>query len=71
MTSLNHWHLSNLQAALNTRKPFCAGISNYYSCGNHDVLPQYTGNLVPVGVGDEIAMNSVVLSVVRIDGEGC
>jgi hypothetical protein len=70
MTCLNHWHLSNLQAALNTKKPFCAGISNYYSCGNHDNVPQYTGNLVPISAGDEIAMNSVVLSVVRLDRVG-
>jgi hypothetical protein len=62
--------IESLQAALKTQKPICAGIVYDYACGIHDALPQYTGNLVPVGVGDEIAMNSVVLSVVRIDGAG-
>ncbi len=33
-------------------------------------MPQYNGAIVPVSAGDEIAMNSLVLSVVSIDGSG-
>jgi hypothetical protein len=62
--------VESLQAALKTQKPICAGIVYDYACGIHDALPTYTGSLVPITAGDEIAMNSVVLSVVKIDGDG-
>jgi GH24 family phage-related lysozyme (muramidase) len=62
--------VEQLQAALKTKKPTCAGISASYSCGNHDNVPQYSGTIVSVSAGDDIAMNSMVLSVVSIDGSG-
>ena len=55
---------------LKSKKPTCAGITASYSCGNHDNVPQYNGAIVPVSAGDDIAMNSFVLSVVSIDGSG-
>ena len=39
-------------------------------CGNHDDVPKYSGTLVSVNSGDEIAMNSMIISVVSIDGNG-
>ena len=36
----------------------------------HDAVPQYSGPIVAVSAGDELAMNSMLLSVVEIDGEG-
>ena len=67
--------VEQLQAALKTKKPTCAGISASYSCGNHErvaapFVPQYNGTIVSVSAGDDIAMNSLVLSVVSIDGSG-
>ncbi len=62
--------VGQLQDALKSKKPTCAGISASYSCGNHDNVPQYSGSIVSVAAGDEIAMNSMVLSVVSIDGSG-
>lgn len=62
--------IEQMQEVLKTKKPTCAGITASYSCGNHDNVPQYNGTLVPVNAGDEIAMNSMVLSVVSIDGAG-
>jgi tetratricopeptide (TPR) repeat protein len=58
--------VEQLQNALKSKKPNCAGISASYSCGNHDSVPQYSGSIVSVAAGDEIAMNSMVLSVVSI-----
>jgi transcriptional regulator len=67
--------VEQLQEVLKSKKPTCAGISASYSCGNHErvaapFVPQYNGAIVPVSAGDEIAMNSMVLSVVSIDGSG-
>ncbi|MFN3785141.1 MAG: hypothetical protein ACK4R6_14580, partial [Spirosomataceae bacterium] len=62
--------VEQLQAALKSKKPTCAGINLAYVCGNHDNVPQYNGSIVQVNAGDEIAMNSMVLSVVDIDGSG-
>jgi hypothetical protein len=62
--------VEQLQEVLKSKKPNCAGISASYSCGNHDSVPQYSGSIVSVAAGDEIAMNSMVLSVVSIDGSG-
>jgi hypothetical protein len=62
--------VEQLQNALKSKKPNCAGISASYSCGNHDSVPQYSGSIVSVAAGDEIAMNSMVLSIVSIDGSG-
>jgi predicted chitinase len=62
--------VEQLQEAIKSKKPTCAGISASYSCGNHDNVPQYNGAIVPVSAGDDIAMNSMVLSVVSIDGSG-
>ena len=67
--------MEQLQEVLKSKKPTCAGISASYSCGNHErvaapFVPQYNGAIVPVSAGDEIAMNSMVLSVVSIDGSG-
>ncbi|MFN3785123.1 MAG: hypothetical protein ACK4R6_14490, partial [Spirosomataceae bacterium] len=62
--------VEQLQAALKSKKPTCAGINLAYVCGNHDNVPQYNGAIVSVSAGDEIAMNSMVLSVVDIDGSG-
>jgi hypothetical protein len=62
--------VEQLQEVLKSKKPNCAGISASYSCGNHDSVPQYSGSIVSVAAGDEIAMNSMVLSVISIDGSG-
>jgi hypothetical protein len=62
--------VEQLQEVLKSKKPNCAGISASYSCGNHDSVPQYSGSIVSVAAGDDIAMNSMVLSVVSIDGSG-
>ena len=62
--------VEQLQEVLKSKKPTCAGITASYSCGNYDNVPQYNGAIVPVSAGDEIAMNSMVLSVVSIDGSG-
>jgi hypothetical protein len=62
--------VEQLQEVLKSKKPNCAGISASYSCGNHDSVPQYSGSIVSVAAGDEIAMNSMVLSIVSIDGNG-
>jgi hypothetical protein len=59
-----------LQEALKSKKPTCAGITASYSCGTHDAAPQYSGSIISVAAGDDIAMNSLVLSVVNIDGSG-
>jgi len=62
--------VEQLQAALKTKKPTCSGIVSTYSCGNHDITPTYNGTIIPVNTGDEVAMNSLVLSIVSIDGSG-
>ena len=36
----------------------------------HDAVPQYSGPIIAVSAGDEIAMNSMLLTVINIDGEG-
>ncbi|WP_435355898.1 N-acetylmuramidase domain-containing protein [Emticicia sp. SJ17W-69] len=62
--------VEQLQAALKTKKPTCSGIVCSYSCGNHDTTPTYNGTIIQVNTGDEVAMNSLVLSIVSIDGSG-
>jgi hypothetical protein len=59
-----------MKTMLNSKKPTCAGIVSSYSCGNHDTAPMYSGALVSVATGDEVAMNSLVISIVEIDGGG-
>ena len=55
--------------ALNKKKPNCSGLVAEYKCGNNDI-PVYTGSLISVGTGDEVAMNSMRMTVVSIDGSG-
>ena len=62
--------VEQLQTALKSKKPTCNGINLPYICGNHDNVPKYSGTLVSVNSGDEIAMNSMIISVVSIDGNG-
>ena len=59
-----------LQTALKTLKPTCAGIVSEYSCGNHDTAPAYSGEIISVNTGDEVAMNTMIISIVDIDGSG-
>ncbi|UBM60704.1 hypothetical protein LAG90_08655 [Marinilongibacter aquaticus] len=59
-----------LKEKLESMKPTCAGIAANYVCGVHDGVPQYGGPLVSVSSGDEVAMNSLVISIVDIDGSG-
>jgi hypothetical protein len=59
-----------MKTLLNSKKPTCAGIVSSYSCGNHDTAPMYSGALVSVATGDEVAMNSLVISIVDIDDGG-
>jgi hypothetical protein len=59
-----------IQTALKTLKPTCAGIVSEYSCGNHDTAPAYSGEIISVNAGDEIAMNTLIISIVDIDGSG-
>jgi hypothetical protein len=62
--------VEQLQTALKKQKPKCAGVTASYSCGSHDGVPQYSGSTITVGSGDEIAMNSLIISVVNLDGTG-
>ena len=59
-----------LKEVLKKLPPNCAGIAASYVCGNHDAVPQYSGPIIAVSAGDELAMNSMLLSVVEIDGGG-
>ncbi len=59
-----------IQTALKTLKPTCAGIVSEYSCGNHDTAPAYSGEIISVNAGDEVAMNTMIISIVDIDGSG-
>lgn len=59
-----------IQTALKTLKPTCAGIVSEYSCGNHDTAPAYGGEIISVNAGDEVAMNTMIISIVDIDGSG-
>jgi tetratricopeptide (TPR) repeat protein len=62
--------VEQLQTALKTLKPTCAGIVSEYSCGNHDTAPAYNGEIISVNAGDEVAMNTMIISIVDIDGSG-
>jgi hypothetical protein len=62
--------VEQLQEAVKSKKPTCAGIQAFYSCGSHDVVPQYSGPIISVSAGDELAMNSLLLTIVEIDGGG-
>jgi tetratricopeptide (TPR) repeat protein len=62
--------VGQLQTALKTLKPTCAGIVSEYSCGNHDTAPAYGGEIISVNAGDEVAMNTMIISIVDIDGSG-
>ncbi|MFN3785139.1 MAG: hypothetical protein ACK4R6_14570, partial [Spirosomataceae bacterium] len=46
------------------------GIVSEYSCGNHDTAPAYSGEIISVNAGDEVAMNTMIISIVDIDGSG-
>jgi hypothetical protein len=62
--------VEQLQTALKTLKPTCAGIVSEYSCGNHDTAPAYNDEIISVNAGDEVAMNTMIISIVDIDGSG-
>jgi hypothetical protein len=62
--------LEQLEDIVKPLKPTCAGVVATYSCGVHDAVPQYTGERISVNTGDELAMNSLVLKVIEIDGSG-
>ncbi|MDP1815330.1 MAG: N-acetylmuramidase domain-containing protein, partial [Leadbetterella sp.] len=69
-TSPTNLSEKEIKALLKSKKPTCAGIVASYSCGNHDTTPMYAGAMVSVAAGDEVAMNSLVISIVDIDGGG-
>jgi hypothetical protein len=69
-TSPTNLSEKEIKALLKSKKPTCAGIVSSYSCGNHDTTPMYAGATVSVAAGDEVAMNSLVISIVDIDGGG-
>jgi hypothetical protein len=62
--------VEQLQEVVGSQKPTCAGIIASYSCGSHNGTPAYSGATIPVQAGDELAMNSLLLTIVEIDGGG-
>ncbi len=63
-------NIEQFQQALKSRKPTCSGITTGYSCGNHQNAPHYDGPIIPVNAGDEVAMNSMLMTIVSIDAAG-